>query len=89
MNSLSSKTKETAFPILNHTTWTHNTPYKSRKRDNPNCDYCGKLKLLNIYTTTVKNLLRNYGQKWGTVSLLPLLHTLGMKYRQFNSLLLK
>jgi hypothetical protein len=42
MNSLPSKTKETAFQILNRITWTNNKAFKSGKRDNPNCDYCGQ-----------------------------------------------
>jgi hypothetical protein len=42
IKSLPSKTKEMAFQILNRTTWTNNKAYKSGKRDNPNCDYCGQ-----------------------------------------------
>jgi hypothetical protein len=38
MGSLPSKTKETAFQILNRTIWTNNKAYKSGRRDNPNCD---------------------------------------------------
>jgi hypothetical protein len=41
MSSLTSKPKETAFQILNHTTWTNNKVFKSGKRDNPNCYHCG------------------------------------------------
>ena len=52
MNSLPSKTKETAFQILNRTTWTNNKAFKSGKRDNPNCDYCGQ-------TETLEHLLHN------------------------------
>ncbi len=39
MNSLPSKTKETAFQILNRTTSTYNKAYKSGKRDYPNCNH--------------------------------------------------
>jgi hypothetical protein len=39
--SLTSKTRETAFQILNRTTWTNNKAFKSRMRDNPNCERCG------------------------------------------------
>jgi hypothetical protein len=52
MNSLPSKTKETAFQILNRTTWTNNKAFKSGKRDNPNCDYSGQ-------TETIEHLLHN------------------------------
>ncbi len=52
MNSLPSKTKETAFQILNSTTWTNNKAFKSGKRDNPNCDYCGQ-------PETIEHLLHN------------------------------
>jgi hypothetical protein len=52
MNSLPSKTKETAFQILNCTTWTNNKAFKSGKRDNPNCDYCGQ-------PETIEHLLHN------------------------------
>jgi hypothetical protein len=39
--SLTSKTRETAFQILNRTIWTNNKAFKSRMRDNPNCERCG------------------------------------------------
>ncbi len=39
--SLTSKTRETAFQILNRTVWTNNKAFKSRIRDNPNCERCG------------------------------------------------
>ncbi len=39
--SLTSKTRETAFQILNRTVWTNNKAFKSRMRDNPNCERCG------------------------------------------------
>jgi hypothetical protein len=40
------KTKETAFQILNRTTWTNNKAQKSGPRGNPNCDYCGKIETI-------------------------------------------
>jgi hypothetical protein len=39
--SLTSKTRETAFQVLNQTVWTNNKAFKSRMRDNPNCERCG------------------------------------------------
>ncbi len=39
--SLTSKSRETAFQILNRTVWTNNKAFKSRMRDNPNCERCG------------------------------------------------
>jgi hypothetical protein len=39
--SLTSKTREIAFQILNRTVWTNNKAFKSRMRDNPNCERCG------------------------------------------------
>jgi hypothetical protein len=41
LSSLTSKTRETAFQILNRTVWTNNKAFKSRMRDNPNCERCG------------------------------------------------
>jgi hypothetical protein len=35
---ITSKTRETAFQILNRTTWTNNKAFKSRMRPDPNCD---------------------------------------------------
>jgi hypothetical protein len=52
MNSLPSKTKETAFQILNRTTWTNNKAHKSRIRDNSDCDYCGQFE-------TIEHLVHN------------------------------
>jgi hypothetical protein len=52
LNSLPSKTKETAFQILNRTIWTNNKAYKSGKRENPNCDYCNQ-------PETVEHLIHN------------------------------
>jgi hypothetical protein len=37
-----SKTKETAFQVLNRTIWTNNKAHKSGLRENPDCDYCGE-----------------------------------------------
>jgi hypothetical protein len=39
---LTSKTRETAFQVLNRTIWTNNKAYKSRMRNNPNCERCGQ-----------------------------------------------
>ncbi len=39
--SLTSKTRETAFQVLNRTVWTNNKAFKSRMRDNLNCERCG------------------------------------------------
>ncbi len=35
-----SKTRETAFQVLNRTVWTNNKAFKSRMRANPHCDWC-------------------------------------------------
>jgi hypothetical protein len=40
--AIKSKTRETAFQILNRTIWTNNKAHKSRMRPDPNCDRCGK-----------------------------------------------
>jgi hypothetical protein len=37
---ITSKTKETAFQILNRTIWTNNKAYKSNMAASPNCDRC-------------------------------------------------
>jgi hypothetical protein len=50
MGSLPSKTKETAFQILNRTIWTNNKAYESGRRDNPNCDNCD-------HTETIEHLI--------------------------------
>ena len=50
MGSLPSKTKETAFQILNRTIWTNNKAHKSGRRDNPNCDKCNQ-------TETIEHLI--------------------------------
>jgi hypothetical protein len=39
--AVTSKTRETAFQVLNQTVWTNNKAFKSRMRDNPNCERCG------------------------------------------------
>jgi hypothetical protein len=44
--SLTSKTRETAFQVLNRTVWTNNKAFKSRLRDNPNCERCGLLETM-------------------------------------------
>jgi len=41
MAGLPSKTNETAFQILNRTIWTNNKAFKTGKRDDPDCDWCG------------------------------------------------
>ncbi len=38
---LTSKTRETAFQVLNRTIWTNNKAFKSKMRDDPNCERCG------------------------------------------------
>jgi hypothetical protein len=56
--ALTSKTRETAFQILNRTIWTNNKAFKSRMRPNPNCDRCNK-------TETMEHLLcecENYSE---------------------------
>ncbi len=56
--ALTSKTRETAFQILNRTIWTNNKAFKSRMRPDPNCDRCGK-------TETMEHLLcecENYSE---------------------------
>jgi hypothetical protein len=37
-----SKTKETAFQVLNRTIWTNNKAHKSGLREDSDCDYCGE-----------------------------------------------
>jgi hypothetical protein len=48
--ALTSKTRETAFQILNRTIWTNNIAFKSRMRPNPTCDRCER-------TETMEHLL--------------------------------
>jgi hypothetical protein len=38
---LPSKTRETAFQVLNRTIWTNNKAFKSKMRNDPNCERCG------------------------------------------------
>ncbi len=38
---LTSKTRETAFQVLNRTIWTNNKAFKSKMREDPNCERCG------------------------------------------------
>jgi hypothetical protein len=38
--TLTSKTRETAFQIMNRTIWTNNKAFKSRMKPTPNCDRC-------------------------------------------------
>ena len=46
LSSLPSKTKETSFQILNRTIWTNNKAFKSRARENPDCEYCGQVETM-------------------------------------------
>jgi hypothetical protein len=39
--SLTSKTRETAFQVLNRTIWTNNKAFKSKMRNDPDCKRCG------------------------------------------------
>jgi hypothetical protein len=43
---LTSKTRETAFQVLNRTIWTNNKAYKSRMRNDPNCERCGQIETM-------------------------------------------
>ncbi len=44
--TLTSKTGETAFQILNCTIWTNNKAFKSRMRLDPNCELCSKVETM-------------------------------------------
>ncbi len=44
--TITSKTRETAFQILNHTIWTNNKAFKSRMRPDPNCERCKKVETM-------------------------------------------
>jgi hypothetical protein len=48
--AITSKTRETAFQILNRTIWTNNKAFKSRMRPDPHCERCKKVE-------TMKHLL--------------------------------
>jgi hypothetical protein len=41
--AITSKTRETAFQILNRTIWTNNKAFKSRMRPDPHCERCKKV----------------------------------------------
>jgi hypothetical protein len=43
---ITSKTRETAFQILNRTTWTNNKAYKSRMRPDPNCERFSRMETM-------------------------------------------
>jgi hypothetical protein len=43
---ITSKTRETAFQILNRTIWTNNKAFKSRRRPDPNCERCGRVETM-------------------------------------------
>ncbi len=44
--TITSKTRETAFQILNHTIWMNNKAFKSRMRPDPYCDRCKKVETM-------------------------------------------
>jgi hypothetical protein len=44
--AITSKTRETAFQILNRTTWTNNKAFKSRRRPDPHCESCKKVETM-------------------------------------------
>ncbi len=44
--TITSKTRETAFQILNRTIWTNNKAFKSRMRLDPNCERCNKVETM-------------------------------------------
>jgi hypothetical protein len=43
---LTSKTKETAFQVLNRTVWTNNKAFKSKLTPSPNCERCGTIETM-------------------------------------------
>jgi len=43
---LPSKTKESAFEVLNRTIWTNNKAFKSGMVDSPNCERCGEIETM-------------------------------------------
>ena len=55
-----SKTKETAFQVLNRTIWTNNKAHKSGLREDSECDYCGE-------EETMEHLLHNCDNYSATV----------------------
>jgi hypothetical protein len=44
--TLTSKTRKTAFQILNHTNWMNSKAFKSRMRLDPNCERCSKVEIM-------------------------------------------
>jgi hypothetical protein len=44
--TITSKTRETAFQILNRTIWTNNKAFKSRLRPDPQCERCKKVETM-------------------------------------------
>jgi hypothetical protein len=44
--TITSKTRETAFQILNRTIWTNNKAFKSKLRPNPQCERCKKVETM-------------------------------------------
>jgi hypothetical protein len=44
--AITSKTRETAFQILNRTIWTNNKAFKSRMRPDPHCERCKKVETI-------------------------------------------
>ncbi len=61
LSLITSKTRETAFQILNWTTWTNIKAFKSRRRPDPNCDRCGKAETMGhlLCECTYLGLRRN------------------------------
>jgi hypothetical protein len=49
--SLTSKTRETAFQVLNRTVWTNNTALKSMLRPDPNCERCAEVETFEHLTS--------------------------------------
>jgi hypothetical protein len=43
---LTSKTREIAFQVLNRTIWTNNKAFKSRMRNDPNCERCDQIETM-------------------------------------------
>ncbi len=44
--TLTSKTRERAFQVLNRTIWTNNKAFKPKMRPGPNCDKCGEVETM-------------------------------------------
>jgi hypothetical protein len=59
--TITSKTCETAFQILNRTIWTNNKAFKSRMRPDPYCERCKKWKLWNTFCVNVNTTQNRCG----------------------------